>query len=152
MCSAQSGIRSCRFVYDSPPANPQPGMLHQAKLTRHTFTHSISQLTGGSRHHEAQAEEEHSTLHTSTGSQQTSQGAITRHCGSLFGRSSITAKLELHKALKGEGQRRRRLYTHGTAERFVWEGEAGWKGWFGGRTVGQGANTRSLTGCRFGTS
>lgn len=33
----------------------------------------------------AQAGDKHSTLHDSTGSQQTSQGTIDRHAGSLFG-------------------------------------------------------------------
>ena len=63
---------------------PQPGMLHRAKMTQHTHSHTVSQLTqqaprGTGRRAPAitataQAEEEHSTLHKSTGSQQTSQG------------------------------------------------------------------------------
>lgn len=139
VCSEQSGIRSCRFALDSPVANHSRACF----IEQHIFTHSIPSKEQAPRSTRAiqppQAEEEHSTLHKSTGSQQTSQGRIKNTGSKCFSR-----KLELHVALK---KRREAFYAGGTAERFVWEGEAGWGG-----LVGHGQNTRSLTGCRFGTS
>lgn len=108
--SAQSGIRSCRFVLDSN--HSQACFIKQT----HTSTHTVFQFTVQSRHHGARrrkgtshhsysTSKKSSTVHNSTGSQQTSQGTI-RHSGSLSG----IGDCEITRGKYG---------IVGTAERFV---------------------------------